>query len=123
MQLLVNGPQAAYTAGGMLVKFAAASGEGDHTMAHTIENKKKILHRVHRIMGQVAAVERSLRFESDCSEVLHNIAACRGAMDSLMAEVIDGHIRGHVLAQSGRATAKEKRAADDLVAALRAYLK
>ena len=44
-------------------------------------------------------------------------------MDALMAEVIEGHIRFHILAPDGRATDEETRAADDLVAALRAYLK
>jgi DNA-binding FrmR family transcriptional regulator len=63
-------------------------------MAHTIEEKKKLLNPVRRIMGQVAAIEKSLDQENaDCSEILHNISACRGAMDALMAEVIEGHIR------------------------------
>jgi DNA-binding FrmR family transcriptional regulator len=49
-----------------------------------------MLHRVRRIMGQVAAIEKALDQEAECSEVLHNISACRGAMDALMAEVIEG---------------------------------
>ena len=93
-------------------------------MAHTIEEKKKLLNRVRRIMGQVAAIERSLDQETaDCSEILHNISACRGAMDALMAEVIEGHIRYHILPRNGAATDEQTRAADDLVSALRAYLK
>jgi DNA-binding FrmR family transcriptional regulator len=44
-------------------------------------------------------------------------------MDALMAEVIEGHVRYHVLAQNGTATDEQTRAADDLVSALRAYLK
>ena len=92
-------------------------------MAHTVEEKKRLLNRVRRIKGQVAAVEKALDQESECSDVLHNIAACRGAMDALMAEVIEGHIRFHVLAQNGSATDEQTRAADDLVNALRAYLK
>jgi DNA-binding FrmR family transcriptional regulator len=92
-------------------------------MAHTIEEKKRLLNRVRRIMGQVAAIERALDQESECSDVLHNISACRGAMDALMAEVIEGHIRFHILAADGSATDEQTRAADDLVAALRAYLK
>jgi DNA-binding FrmR family transcriptional regulator len=93
-------------------------------MAHTIEEKKKLLNRVHRIMGQVAAIERSLDQENaDCSDILHNIAACRGAMDALMAEVIEGHIRYHILPRNEAVTDEQSRAADDLVAALRAYLK
>jgi len=92
-------------------------------MAHTKDEKKRLLHRVHRIQGQVAAIEKALDRDDECSEVLHNIAACRGAMDALMAEVIDGHIRFHILAQNGRASDEQTRAAEDLVSALRAYLK
>lgn len=92
-------------------------------MAHTQEEKKRLLNRVRRIMGQVAAIERTLDQEAECSEVLHNISACRGAMDALMAEVIEGHIRYHVLPTDGRVTDEQAQAADDLVTALRAYLK
>jgi len=55
--------------------------------------------------------------------VLHNISACRGAMDALMAEVIEGHIRFHVLDPETTPTDEQTRAADDLIHALRAYLK
>jgi FrmR/RcnR family transcriptional regulator, repressor of frmRAB operon len=92
-------------------------------MSHTQAEKKQLLNRVRRIMGQVAAIERALQEESDCSELLHTISACRGAMDSLMAEVIEGHIRFHVLSPDGAVTSEQKRAADDLVSALHAYLK
>lgn len=92
-------------------------------MAHTLQEKKKLLNRVRRIIGQVAAVEKTLERDGECAEVLHNIAVCRGAMDALMAEVIDGHIRHHILAQSEDTTDEQERAADDLVSALRAYLR
>ena len=93
-------------------------------MAHTIEEKKKLLNRVRRIMGQVAAIEKSLDQEgADCSDILHNISACRGAMDALMAEVIEGHIRFHILPKKGPVTDEQLHAADDLVSALRLYLK
>jgi DNA-binding FrmR family transcriptional regulator len=92
-------------------------------MAHTVDEKKRLLNRVRRIMGQVAAIEKTLDQEGECAEVLHNISACRGAMDALMAEVIEGHIRFHVLPGDGRVTDQQTRAADDLVSALRAYLK
>jgi DNA-binding FrmR family transcriptional regulator len=92
-------------------------------MAHTLEEKKKLLNRVRRIRGQVEAIERSLDQEAECSDVLHNIAACRGAMDALMAEVIEGHIRFHVLDPDAQSTDEQLQAAADLVHALRAYLK
>ena len=48
-------------------------------MAHTLEEKKKLLNRVRRIRGQVEAIDRALEQEAECSDVLHNISACRGA--------------------------------------------
>lgn len=92
-------------------------------MAHTLEEKKKLLNRVRRIRGQVDAIERALDQELECSDVLHNISACRGAMDSLMAEVIEGHIRFHVLDPNSTPTDEQALAADDLIHALRVYLK
>ena len=91
-------------------------------MAHTLEEKKKLLNRVRRIMGQVASIEKALDQEAECSEVLHNISACRGAMDALMAEVIEGHIRDHVF-RGTRGTSDERQAAADLVKVVRSYLK
>jgi DNA-binding FrmR family transcriptional regulator len=92
-------------------------------MAHSVDEKKRLLNRVRRIKGQVAAVEKALDQEAECSDVLHNISACRGAMDALMAEVIEGHIRFHILDPNRRVSDEQTRAADDLVSALRAYLK
>lgn len=92
-------------------------------MAHTIEEKKKLLNRVRRIMGQVAPIEKAIEGEDARSQVLHNIAACRGAMDALMAEVIEGHIRFHILPRNGSANSEQVRAAGGLIGALRAYLK
>src|SRR5258708_39171719 len=92
-------------------------------MAHSIEDKKKLLNRVRRIRGQVEAIERTLDQEAECSDVLHNISACRGAMDALMAEVIEGHIRFHVLDPKTTPTDDQALASDDLIHTLRAYLK
>jgi DNA-binding FrmR family transcriptional regulator len=92
-------------------------------MAHTIKEKKKLLNRVRRIRGQVEAIERALDQEAECSDVLHNISACRGAMDALMAEVIEGHIRFHILDPKNKPTRDQSQAADDLIHALRAYLR
>jgi len=92
-------------------------------MAHTKDEKTKLLHRVRRIRGQVEAIERSLDQEAECSEVLHNISACRGAMDALMAEVIEGHLRYHVLDPNSDPTGEQIDAAEDLIHALRTDLK
>ena len=66
-------------------------------MAHIIRDKKKLLNRVRRIRGQIDAIERALEEEQDCSGTLQLIAGCRGAMNGLMAVVLEGHVRLHVL--------------------------
>ena len=91
-------------------------------MSHTVRAKGKLLNRVRRIRGQVEALERALEGERECGEVLRLIAAARGAMDSLMAEVLEGHIREHATAdRQNRSEAMA--AADDLIDLVRAYLK
>jgi DNA-binding FrmR family transcriptional regulator len=92
-------------------------------MAHTSEEKKRLLNRVRRIRGQVDAIERALEQEVDCSDTLHAISVCRGAMDSLMAEVIEGHIRYHVLDPAREPTDEQTQAAQDLIDALKTYLR
>jgi DNA-binding FrmR family transcriptional regulator len=91
-------------------------------MAHTIKNKAKLLARVRRIRGQVEALERALERERECGEVLRLIAAARGAMDSLMAQVLEGHIREHATTVHERPR-EALAAADDLIDIVRAYLK
>jgi FrmR/RcnR family transcriptional regulator, repressor of frmRAB operon len=92
-------------------------------MAHTIAEKKKLLNRTRRIKGQVEAIERALEQEAECSDILHTISACRGGMDALMAEVIEGHIRFHVLDPKREPPVEQAQAADDLIHALKAYLR
>jgi DNA-binding FrmR family transcriptional regulator len=92
-------------------------------MAHTIRDKEKLLNRTRRIRGQIEAIERALSDERDCSEVLHTIAACRGAMDGLMAEVIEGHIRFHIIDPDKKPTSGQAKAAQQLMDVVRRYLR
>ncbi|HUE12770.1 MAG TPA: metal/formaldehyde-sensitive transcriptional repressor [Planctomycetaceae bacterium] len=92
-------------------------------MAHTIRDKKKLLNRVRRIRGQIDAVETALEDEQECSKILLTVAACRGAMNSLMAEIIEGHIRHHVVDPDRQPTSGRAMAAQELIDVVRAYLK
>lgn len=65
-------------------------------MSHTIRDKKKLMTRVRRIKGQTEALEKSLLTEIESNDVLQQIAAIRGAINGLMTEVLDGHIREHL---------------------------
>lgn len=66
-------------------------------MAHTIRDKTKLLARVRRIQGQTAALEKQLDNGNNCIAVLQQIAAIRGAVNGLMAAVIEGHLIDHVV--------------------------
>jgi DNA-binding FrmR family transcriptional regulator len=65
-------------------------------MAHTIREKTKLLNRVRRIRAQSDALESALEAEKSCADVMHLVAAARGAMNGLMAEIVEDHIRFHV---------------------------
>jgi FrmR/RcnR family transcriptional regulator, repressor of frmRAB operon len=92
-------------------------------MAHTVRDKKKLLNRVRRIRGQIDAVEKALEEERDCSTILLTIAACRGAINGLMAEIIEGHIRFHVVDPDHQPTSQKAKAAQELIDVVKAYLK
>ena len=92
-------------------------------MSHTIEQKQELVLRAKRIQGQVEALVRALNEERDCSEVLQVMSAARGAMNSLMAELLEGHIRSHVLNGKQRPTPKQLAAADEVITMVKSYLK
>jgi DNA-binding FrmR family transcriptional regulator len=91
-------------------------------VTHTIREKTKLLARVRRIRGQVEAIERALEAELGCAEVLQVVASVRGAVNGLMAEVLEDHVRHHVFAPALPANERAE-GADDLMEVVRAYLK
>jgi FrmR/RcnR family transcriptional regulator, repressor of frmRAB operon len=92
-------------------------------MAHISRDKEKLLVRVRRIRGQVEAIERALESEQECADVLQLMAACRGALNGLMAEIMEGHIRFHVLSTDNGRNSPQVQAAEELIDIIRAYLK
>ena|ERR1700687_4480042 len=111
----VNPPNA-YTR----VGYAGFTARTQTFMSHTIRKKTKLLHRVRRIRGQVEAIERALTGEVECGDVLQRIAAARGALDSLMSEVLEDHVRMHLLSPN---TSERREAADELIGVVRSYFK
>ena len=89
---------------------------------HTVEEKPKLILRIKRIKGQIAAIERALEADQDCSDVLQLITAARGAMNGLMAELLEGHIRFHVI-NPKQLNSEQALATDELIEIVRSYLK
>jgi DNA-binding FrmR family transcriptional regulator len=92
-------------------------------MVHTIRDRPKLLNRVRRIRGQVSAIEGLLQEDADCDRVLQTIAACRGAINGLMAEVLEDHVRFHVLDPETDPESEQAKAAEQLLDLIRSYLK
>jgi DNA-binding FrmR family transcriptional regulator len=91
-------------------------------MSHLEKEKQKLVARIKRIRGQVDSIERSLTTDDDCADVLMLLANVRGGINSLMAEVLEDHIRLHMLSNE-KNTMPSVELAEDLIGLVRAYLK
>ena len=92
-------------------------------MSHTVRDKSKLLSRVRRIRGQVEALERALEAEKGCAEILHQIAGVRGAINGVMTEVIEEHVRMHIADPAITSDAERAQGANELIDVLRSYIK
>jgi len=92
-------------------------------VSHTIRDRRKLLARVRRIRGQIEGIERALVTEAGCEQVMHLIAGARGAMAGLMAEIIEDHVRSHLVDVEKHPSALNLEAAEQLLDVVRTYLK
>ena len=92
-------------------------------MTHTVREKQKLLARVRRIRGQVEAIERALESEAGCEKVMHLLAGLRGATSGLMAEVVEDHVRTHLVDADSHPGALNIEAVDQLLDVIRTYVK
>jgi FrmR/RcnR family transcriptional regulator, repressor of rcnA expression len=90
-------------------------------MAHVTLHRRKLLTRIRRIAGQVGALEKLLQDDVECAAVLTQIAAVRGAVHGLMLEVLEDHLREHVVAEPRRGSRAREMAA--VASLIRTYLK
>ncbi len=92
-------------------------------MSHTVRDQKKLLNRIRRIRGQLEGIEKALEEERDPFFILQTAASCRGALNSLMAEIIEGHIQYHVLSPTGQITPEQDEAGQELIDIIRSFLR
>jgi FrmR/RcnR family transcriptional regulator, repressor of frmRAB operon len=91
-------------------------------MAHTIREKTKLLNRVRRIRGQVESIEHALESDKACTDVLHRVAAVRGAINGLMSQVMEDHIRFHIVDPAREPESARGKGAAELIDAVHSYL-
>jgi len=90
-------------------------------MAHTIHGKNKILARTNRIKGQLEAFAKAVESEADEYQVMQILASVRGALNGLTAEIVEGHIREHIVDAKDKKLAAE--AGEELIDIMRSFMK
>lgn len=88
-------------------------------MSHLSREELDLVNRTKKVIGQLESVLRALNEHAHCVDVLQRLAAARGAINSLMGELMEDHIRNHM----PRKTKSSQEAAGDLIEIVRTYLK
>ena len=88
-------------------------------MSHLSREKLDLVNRTKKVIGQLESVLRGLNDDEQCADVLQRLAAARGAINSLMGELLEDHIRNHM----PRKSKSSAEAADDVIEIVRTYLK
>jgi len=91
-------------------------------MPHSPAEKKRVLVRVRRVRGQLDALEAALEQGAECAPVLQQIAALRGAINGLMAGVLESHLREE-FTNLVETTEEQRSSIDEVVSLVRTYLK
>jgi DNA-binding FrmR family transcriptional regulator len=92
-------------------------------MSHVAHEKAKLLNRLKRMRGQIEAMERAVDADNECAAVLQQATACRGALDGFIAEVIEDHIREHMVDPKLGRDSPQALAAEELIDVVHQYLK
>jgi DNA-binding FrmR family transcriptional regulator len=92
-------------------------------MGHVEREKAKLLNRIKRLRGQIEAIERAVEAGEECADVLQRATSCRGALDGFIAEVIEDHIREHMVEPRAARDDPRAAAAEELVEIVHQYLK
>jgi DNA-binding FrmR family transcriptional regulator len=92
-------------------------------MAQPIEDRQKLVNRVRRLAGQIEALERAVENDAGFTEVMRLLTAGRGAINSIMAEVVEDHIQDHLIRGDRKPSRAELEAAEELLDVLRSYIK
>jgi len=92
------------------------------TPPHALRDQQRMVNRVRRLRGQVDAIERALTGEASCSDLIQRVTAARGAIDGLMAEILEEHVREYLLSEEEMPAKNRTHAAEELIGIIHSYL-
>lgn len=88
-------------------------------MSHLTSEKLDLVSRTKKLIGQLESALRAIEDDAHCAEILQRLAAARGSLNALMAELMEDHILNHM----PRKNKSSSEAAQDLIEIVRTYLK
>lgn len=94
-------------------------------MPHSSAEKKRAIARLRRIRGQVEGLERAINAGTDCGAILQQIAALRGAVNGLMASILDSHLHEEFtqVAVDPKIRKQHQASIEQVIALVRSYFK
>ena len=92
-------------------------------MAHAMFEKQKLLNRVRRLRGQVDAIGRALIADHRCGDVMRLVTATRGSISGILAEVVNGQTRAHLVGSKRMSPNAKRDTAVELVGVLHTYIR
>jgi len=88
------------------------------------EERKKLIHRLNRIEGQIRGIRGMIESDAYCTDVLVQSAAVNAAVNAFNKELIGQHVRGCVRRDIQNKTEEEAEAViDDLLLTLGKLMK
>jgi len=90
-------------------------------MSHTLKNKERLMGRISRLQGQLKSANNALENEEDCYKIMLTLASCRGALNGLMADIMEEHIRDHI--GTAKNTKEASQASEEAIEILRSFWK
>ena len=68
----------------------------DKTTTRSEEERKKLIHRLNRIEGQIRGIRKMVEKDAYCADILIQSAAVNAAVNAFNKEMLASHIRGCV---------------------------
>lgn len=69
----------------------------EKTTARSNEERKKLIHRLNRIEGQIRGIRGMVEKDAYCTDILVQSAAVNAAVNAFNKELLSSHIRGCVV--------------------------
>ncbi|WP_460419205.1 metal-sensing transcriptional repressor [Pseudomonas sp. microsymbiont 2] len=86
------------------------------------EEKETALGHARSISGRITALEQDLEADPACVTVLQQLAAVRGAINGLMAAVLESHLREEFPDRGARSDSQQH-SIDETISIVRSYLR